>query len=121
MKITAQDLYNYTQCLHRVYLDTNGPSEEKSEVNRFVKLLWELGVQTEEEYLKTLEDIQWEDLQDLSINDGLIQGISECSVYFNQYFTSELFNTSTYNENMVFGARLGINLLQFFKKSLLFK
>ncbi len=70
MKITAQDLYNYTQCLHRVYLDTNGPSEEKSEVNRFVKLLWELGVQTEEEYLKTLEDIQWEDLQDLSINDG---------------------------------------------------
>ena len=47
-----------------------------------------------------------------SINNGLIQGISECNIYFNQYYTSNLFNTSTYSENMVFGARLGIKLLQ---------
>jgi hypothetical protein len=46
------------------------------------------------------------------IHDGLIQGISECALYFNQYFTSEPFNTSTYNENTVFGVRLGIKLLQ---------
>ena len=49
---------------------------------------------------------------DFSINDGLIHGISECSLYFNQYFTSELFNTSTYSENMVFGAALGIKISQ---------
>ena len=48
----------------------------------------------------------------LFIHDGLIQGISECALYFNQYFTSEPFNTSTYNENTVFGVRLGIKLLQ---------
>ena len=49
---------------------------------------------------------------DFFINDGLIKGISECGLYFNQYFTSELFKTSIYNENMVFGAILGVNLLQ---------
>ena len=45
------------------------------------------------------------------IHEGLIQGISECTLYFNQYFTSEPLNTSAYNENTVFGARLGIKLL----------
>ena len=46
------------------------------------------------------------------IHDGLIQGISEFAVYFNQYFSTELFNTSINNENTIFGARLGIKLLQ---------
>jgi len=46
------------------------------------------------------------------IHEGLIQGISECALYFNQYFTTKPFNTSTNNENTVFGARLGIKLLQ---------
>ena len=46
------------------------------------------------------------------IYDGLIQGISECGLYFNQYFTSDPFNISTFNENTVFGFRLGIKLLQ---------
>ena len=46
------------------------------------------------------------------INEGLIHGISECGMYFNQYYTSKLFNTSTYSKNMVFGAKLGIKLLQ---------
>ena len=45
------------------------------------------------------------------INDGLINGISECGMYFNQYFTSELFNISVNNENMTLGARVGIKLL----------
>jgi len=47
---------------------------------------------------------------DLLIQEGLIQGISECGLYFNQYFTSELFNTSNYSENMVLGGKLGIKL-----------
>jgi hypothetical protein len=46
------------------------------------------------------------------IREGLIQGISEFGLYFNQYFTSDLFNSSAYNENMVLGAKLGIKLLQ---------
>ncbi|HIN34069.1 MAG TPA: TM0106 family RecB-like putative nuclease [Nitrospirales bacterium] len=70
MKITALDLYNFTKCLHRVYLDSNGNPEEKGEVSPFVKLLWELGLQTEEKYLKTLGDIQYSDLQDFSIDEG---------------------------------------------------
>ena len=45
---------------------------------------------------------------DISINEGLIQGISEVGLYFNQYFTSDF----TDNENKVFGARLGIKILQ---------
>ena len=45
---------------------------------------------------------------DISINEGLIQWISEVGLYFNQYFTSDF----TDNENKVFGARLGIKILQ---------
>ena len=49
---------------------------------------------------------------ELFIQEGLIQGISEIGLYFNQYFTSDLFNSSAYNENMVMGASLGIKLLE---------
>ena len=49
---------------------------------------------------------------ELFIQEGLIQGISEFGLYFNQYFTSDLFNSSAYNENMVMGASLGIKLLE---------
>ena len=49
---------------------------------------------------------------ELFIQEGLIQGISEFGLYFNQYFTSDLFNSSAYNENMVMGANLGIKLLE---------
>ena len=49
---------------------------------------------------------------ELFIQEGLIQGISEFGLYFNQYFTSDLFNSSAYNENMVMGVKLGIKLLQ---------
>ena len=45
---------------------------------------------------------------DISINEGLIQGISEVGLYFNQYFTSDFMD----NENKVFGASLGIKILQ---------
>lgn len=52
--ITAKDLYNYTKCLHRVYLDSNGDPAEKGDVSPFAKLLWEMGLQTEREYLRSL-------------------------------------------------------------------
>ncbi|MDX1410950.1 MAG: TM0106 family RecB-like putative nuclease [Nitrospirales bacterium] len=65
--ITAQALYNLTRCPHRVYLDANGDPQEKGEVNSFVKLLWELGLQTEREYMSSLGDFTVADLQPLSV------------------------------------------------------
>jgi len=66
-RITAQDLYNYTKCLHRVYLDSNGDPTEKSEVSSFVKLLWEVGLQTERDYISSLGDQEILDLQVLAV------------------------------------------------------
>jgi len=65
--ITAQALYNLTQCAHRVYLDANGDPKEKGEVSPFVKLLWEKGLQTEQEYLSALGDVPVSDLRALSV------------------------------------------------------
>lgn len=65
--ITAQDVYNFTKCLHRVYLDANGNPEEKGEVGPFVKLLWELGLQTERDYIAGLGDLPVVDVAPLSI------------------------------------------------------
>jgi len=66
-RVTAQDLYNYTKCLHRVYLDSNGDPSEKSEVSSFVKLLWEVGLQTERDYIASLGDQEIVDLQELPV------------------------------------------------------
>lgn len=52
--ISAKDLYNYTKCLYRVYIDANGDPAEKGEVSEFTKLLWEMGLQTEREYISNL-------------------------------------------------------------------
>ncbi len=60
--ITALDLYNYTKCLHRVYLDANGDPDEKGEVSLFAKLLWEMGLQTEQDYLLSLGEGKVNDL-----------------------------------------------------------
>lgn len=69
--ITAQDLYNLTRCAHRVYLDAHGDPQDKGEVSSFVKLLWELGLQTERDYLASLgEDRPVADLQPLSVPDA---------------------------------------------------
>ena len=65
--ITAQDLYNFTKCHHRVYLDANGNPEERVEVGSFVKLLWELGLQTEREYIASIGNVMVQDLAPLSL------------------------------------------------------
>lgn len=55
MFITASKLYDYIQCPHRVWRDVHGPQDEKiEETNDFVELLWEKGLQHEENILKTL-------------------------------------------------------------------
>ncbi len=68
--ISAQELYNLTSCAHRVYLDANGDPKDKSEVSAFVKLLWELGLQTEREYIGTLGDIPISDLSAMRTGDA---------------------------------------------------
>ena len=68
--IVALDLYNLSKCAHRVYLDANGDPKEKSEVSPFVKLLWELGLQTEREYLSTLGDVAVSDLSTCSVREA---------------------------------------------------
>ena len=68
--ITAQSLYNLTRCAHRVYLDANGDRKTKGEVNSFVKLLWEVGLQTEREYISSLGDFDVVDLQPLSVDSA---------------------------------------------------
>ena len=66
-RITAQDLYNFTKCPHRVFLDSNGDPLEKAEVSSFVKLLWEVGLQTERDYLQSLGDHDIVDLQNVGV------------------------------------------------------
>jgi len=61
-------LYNYTKCKHRVYLDAHGDPAERGEVSPFVQLLWEMGLQTEKEYLRTLGDLTFENLENLSLD-----------------------------------------------------
>lgn len=73
MTITAQDLYNYTKCAHRVYLDAHGDPAERSEVGEFVRLLWEMGLQTEREHLAGLAGIPYEDLSSLPIEKAVTQ------------------------------------------------
>jgi predicted RecB family nuclease len=63
MKITPSILYNYLTCPHKVWRDVYGPKEEQAaEENPFVKLLWERGVQHEENIVKKLSS----DILDLS-------------------------------------------------------
>ena len=52
MNITAKLLYDFVQCSHKVWRDVYGPQEEKIvEVNPFVELLWQRGLQHEEEVI----------------------------------------------------------------------
>ena len=70
MKIIAQDFYNYTKCKHRVYLDSNGDPNDKDEVSSFVQMLWEMGLQNELVYLRSLGDLDFENLESLSIEQA---------------------------------------------------
>ncbi len=77
--ITATDLYNYTKCLHRVYLDANGDPNEKGEVSRFAKLLWEMGLQTERDYLSRLGEMSVTDLNGLEPETAWEKTLEACN------------------------------------------
>lgn len=53
-KITATDFYNYLQCKYRVYLDRFGDEKIKDKVSVFVKLLWERGIQHEDDVIASI-------------------------------------------------------------------
>lgn len=54
--ITPSLLYDYLQCPHKVWRDVYGPREEfVQDENPFLKLLWERGVQHEEDIIDNFE------------------------------------------------------------------
>jgi len=68
--ITASKLYNYLQCQHKVWRDQHGPQEEIiDEINPFVELLWEKGVQHEKEIIKHIG--AFVDLSEGTINERI--------------------------------------------------
>ncbi len=71
MHVTAQDLYNHTRCAHRVYLDAHGDKAERGEASPFVRLLWEMGLQAERQYIGSLGGLPYEDLQGLSLEAAM--------------------------------------------------
>ena len=50
-KVSASSFYNLSKCHRRVYLDLYGNPEEKGEYSDFLQLLWEKGVQIEQEII----------------------------------------------------------------------
>lgn len=55
MYITASKLYDYTQCPHRIWRDVYGPQDEKiKEVNPFIRLLWDRGIQYENKVIEKI-------------------------------------------------------------------
>lgn len=53
-KIIATDFYNYRRCKFLPYIEKYGDDSKKQEVSRFVKMLWERGLQHED---KIVEEI----------------------------------------------------------------
>ena len=54
-KISADMLYNYIQCPHRLYLDLFGEPDKRDRESAFLKLLWERGIDFEKEVIAELK------------------------------------------------------------------
>ncbi len=54
-KISADMLYNYNQCPHRLYLDLFENPDKRNRESAFLKLLWERGIDFEEEVMANLK------------------------------------------------------------------
>ena len=85
MNITAKLLYDYIQCPHKVWRDLYGPQEEKIvETNPFVELLWQRGLQHEEEVIRKIGE--YVDVSKGSYEERIFKTISEmqkgsCLIY----------------------------------------
>lgn len=67
-KISADMLYNYTQCPHRLYLDLFEDPAKRDPESAFVRLLWERGIDFEKQVIAEL-DIPFLDLGDCSTSE----------------------------------------------------
>ncbi len=54
-KLSANMLYNYIKCPHRLNLDLFGDYSKRDPISVFVKLLWEKGTDFEKQVVKSLE------------------------------------------------------------------
>jgi len=54
-KLSANMLYNYIKCPHRLTLDLFGDYSKRDPISAFVKLLWEKGTDFEKQVIKSLE------------------------------------------------------------------
>jgi predicted RecB family nuclease len=54
-KLSANMLYNYVKCPHRLTLDLFGDYSKQDPISTFVKLLWEKGTDFEKQVIKGLE------------------------------------------------------------------
>lgn len=76
MFITASKLYDYIKCPHRIWRDKYGPQEERDpEVNPFLKLLWESGVQHEKKIIQNIGEFV--DLSDVAPEERFKRTMAE--------------------------------------------
>ena len=54
-RLSANMLYNYVKCPHRLTLDLFGDYSKQDPISAFVKLLWEKGTDFEKQVIKSLE------------------------------------------------------------------
>jgi hypothetical protein len=54
-KLSANMLYNYVKCPHRLRLDIFGDYSKQDPISVFVKLLWEKGTDFEKQVIEGLE------------------------------------------------------------------
>src|SRR5574340_165197 len=62
--ISASQLYDFSQCPHRVFLDAHGNLAERDEPNAFVQMLWDHGNIHEDAIVASLQVLDLSDLDD---------------------------------------------------------
>ena len=73
--ITAQDLYDYTKCPYRVFLESNGDPANKGQINMFVQMLWESGIKNEKELIHQIGIDNINEVKDVDPNKAFMNTI----------------------------------------------
>jgi len=81
--ISASQLYDYSQCPHRVYLDVHGNPNERDDPNDFVRMLWEHGNVHEKAIVDGMQVLDLSALDDFAREQETIAAIrrSEPLIY----------------------------------------
>ncbi len=72
--VTASDFFSYNHCPHRVWRDAHSDPKERDPVNAFMKLLWEKGIQHENDVMESLGE--YVDLSDGSHEERVKKTLS---------------------------------------------